>query len=311
MKKYFLIIFSIFFLFSCEIDVSKKDVSESDSWKINIVSSIIPISSIINFVWWQEVEVKTIIPSWVSPHNFDLKSENLIDIENSDLIVSVWLEHIDWFLDKIIENKNNLKIAENIDLIESWLHDHEDENQEIEKHDKHEDEHDKDPHIWLWISNSKIIAEKIKNKLSEIKSEKKEIFQKNYEDFVKEIDILTWDFLSKNKEKKIWNFIVFHDAYNYLFLDLNISDDNKLVFKSNILSDQDLKEMKILYDKIDEKNIKIFFKEPQFSEKTLEKFVWGFDLKILNLDPLWKDETKNWYLENLKINLENLTYIYE
>lgn len=302
MKKYFLIIFSIFFLFSCEIDVSKKDVSESDSWKINIVSSIIPISSIINFVWWQEVEVKTIIPSWVSPHNFDLKSENLIDIENSDLIVSVWLEHIDWFLDKIIENKNNLKIAENIDLIESWLHDHEDE----EGHN-----HEIDPHIWLWISNSKIIAEKIKNKLSEIKSEKKEIFQKNYEDFVKEIDILTWDFLSKNKGKKIWNFIVFHDAYNYLFLDLNISNEKKLVFKSNILSDSNSSEMKYLQDKIKEHKIKIIFKEPQFNDKNLDKIAWDFDLQIQNLDPLWKDETKKWYIDNLKNNLENLSSIYE
>jgi hypothetical protein len=34
-------------------------------------------------------------------------------------------------------------------------------------------------------------------------------------------------------------------------------------------------------------------------------------LNIFDLDPLWTDSGKNWYIENLKKNLENLEKIYE
>jgi hypothetical protein len=43
----------------------------------------------------------------------------------------------------------------------------------------------------------------------------------------------------------------------------------------------------------------------------LKKFANEYNLTILNLDPLWKDESAEWYLENLKENLENLKNIYE
>jgi hypothetical protein len=33
-------------------------------------------------------------------------------------------------------------------------------------------------------------------------------------------------------------------------------------------------------------------------------------LTILNLDPLWKDFSANWYIKNLKENLESLKNIY-
>jgi hypothetical protein len=43
----------------------------------------------------------------------------------------------------------------------------------------------------------------------------------------------------------------------------------------------------------------------------LKKFANEYNLNILDLDPLWKDISKNWYIENLKKNLENLEKIYE
>jgi ABC-type Zn uptake system ZnuABC Zn-binding protein ZnuA len=69
--------------------------------------------------------------------------------------------------------------------------------------------------------------------------------------------------------------------------------------------------MKNLIDKIQENNIKIAFKEPQFNEWNLQKFAKEHNLSILDLDPLWKSETKNWYIENLKNNLRGLKNTYE
>lgn len=310
MKKYFFLILSIFFLVSCEIDSSKNyvwNMSNTSSWKISIVSSIVPISSIINYIWWDEVEVKTIVPSWVSPHNFDLKAENMILIEKSDLIVRVWLEHIDWFLDKVIQNKNDLKLRDWIKLIDNA--EVEEENEHTNEHDEHN--HSIDPHIWLWIENTKIIAWKIKDELTNLKTEKQDIFQKNYNNFIDEIDNSVSEFKSQISWKKPWNFIVFHDAYNYLFSDLEISNDKKFVFKPNILSDLNSKEMKDLQDNVKQLWIKNIFKEPQFNDPNLEKFANEFSLQISIIDPLGKSWEKTWYIDNLKENLENLKIIYE
>jgi ABC-type Zn uptake system ZnuABC Zn-binding protein ZnuA len=52
------------------------------------------------------------------------------------------------------------------------------------------------------------------------------------------------------------------------------------------LSDASIEEMKNLTDEIQEKNIKIIFKEPQFDDSNLKKFATEYNLNIFDLDPL-------------------------
>ncbi len=308
MKKIIILLLSVFLFFSCAWNnsVNEKGVKiEND--KIKISASIVPIASIVNYIWWDFVDVQSIVPAWVSPHNFDLKSNQVVDIENSNLIIWIWLEHIDWFLQNIIWNKDNLILSSWIDLI-NWIDDDEQHNEEeLQK----ENQYQKDPHIWLGIKNTKFIASKIKDKLVSLKPEKKDIFVKNYNNFVLELDKLIQWFQNDIALKKQKEFIVFHDAYNYLFNDLNIDNEKKLVFKPSVLSDLSSNDMKKLQDKIKLLNIKTVFKEPQFNDSNLQKFAEEFDLKILILDPIWQDISKDWYINNLKINLNNLKSIYE
>jgi ABC-type Zn uptake system ZnuABC Zn-binding protein ZnuA len=44
--------------------------------------------------------------------------------------------------------------------------------------------------------------------------------------------------------------------------------------------------MRILTDEIQQKNVKIIFKEPQFDDSNLKKFANEYNLNILDLDPL-------------------------
>jgi ABC-type Zn uptake system ZnuABC Zn-binding protein ZnuA len=52
------------------------------------------------------------------------------------------------------------------------------------------------------------------------------------------------------------------------------------------LSDSSIAEMKDLTDEIQEKNVEIIFKEPQFDDSNLRKFANEYDLTIFDLDPL-------------------------
>lgn len=288
MKK-ILLIFSLFFLlFSCWENNHKNT-------KTQITTSIIPLSSITNYIWWENFLVKNIVWAWKSPHNFSLKTSHLVDLENSKWIIVVWLEHIDWFLDKKINGKNVLKLSEKL----------KDSEPSSEWH------FEKNPHIWTSPENAKIIAEKIKNFLAKIQKENKEIFIKNYENFIKKIDNLVENFREKTNWKKQQYFIVFHNAYDYLFKDLKIDISKKIVFKKSILNNPNSSELQNLTDKISKYNIKNAFIEPQFKNSNFEKIAKKYNLEILTLDPLGSDENTNWYLKNLENNLWSLEKIFE
>ncbi|MDD3302941.1 MAG: metal ABC transporter substrate-binding protein [Candidatus Gracilibacteria bacterium] len=304
MKKIIISLMFLFLLLSCSknngnIDLNTYILNEN---KIKVVTSIIPLASIVNYIGGDNVSVQNIIPAGVSPHGFDLKTEQAVSIVNSDLIVKIGLEHIDGFFDKILGKKIVLSVSDGINLLELDS-DNTDGDQD--------DDSSSDPHIWVGTSNIKFIANKIKDELTVLKPEKKEYFLENYNDFVTSIDKEVDDFRSRINGKKINKFIVFHNAYNYLFLDLGINLNDFYVFMPNILTDMNSVEMKNLQDIVKTENIKVVFKEPQLIDKNLIKFATDYTLDVSVLDPLGTDEGKDGYIDNLRNNLLNLEKIYE
>ena len=296
---------------------------ETNSWSlvkyndiIKVETSIVPLASLTNYIGGDFVEASSIVPAWVSPHGYDLKPEQMVDISKSDLVVYLNLDHIDGFLNKAINDKNTLIVSEWIDLVEWEEHTHEDEHHEEEEHadenEHHEEEaHSVDPHIWTSSSNALIMAEKITNKLSEINPENKEYFENNLNNLKTEIETAKNVFLNNIKDKKQSEFIIFHDAYNYLFLDLNIDSSKRVVFQKAVLSDPNSSEMKELIDEIKLHWVKVAYREPQLNDSNLQKLSIDYNLEVLILDPLGSDISKDWYITNFKNNLKSLEKIYE
>jgi len=317
MKKIIILISMIFIFLSCskqeEIIVEKNEAIN----KIQIQTSIIPLASLTNYIGWDFVEAKSIVPAWVSPHGYDLKPEQMVEIAKSDLIIYLNLDHIDGFLNKALEKKETLVVSEWIKLVEWTEHSHEeeeyheDEHLEDEKHTDEEKNHSVDPHIWTSSSNALIMAEKIKDKLSEISPENKEYFENNLNSLKTELESAKNDFLNIVKDKNQSEFIIFHDAYNYLFIDLNIDSSKRIVFQKSVLSDPNSSEMKELIDEIKLHWVKVAYKEPQLNDSNLKKLSIDYNLEVFVLNPLGSDSSKNGYIENFKNNLKSLEKIYE
>jgi zinc transport system substrate-binding protein len=326
MKKIIILISMIFIFLSCskqeEIIIENNETIN----KIKIETSIIPLASLTNYIGGDFVKVNSIVPAWVSPHGYDLKPEQMIEIEKSELIIYLNLDHIDAFLDKAISNKDKLVVSEWIELIEWAEHNHEEEwhEEELHEEDEHheeelheEDEHHEeevhsvDPHIWNGTKNAIIIAEKITKKLSEISPENKTYFENNLSSLKAELEKVKNDFLVKINGKKQSEFIIFHDAYNYLFDDLWIDSSKRVVFQKSVLNDPNGTEMKELIDEIKLHWVKVAYKEPQLSDSNLQKLANEYNLEILVLNPLGSDISKNGYIENYKNNLSALEKIYE
>lgn len=316
------IIIIIWIVWYIKFEVQNNDIYiETNSWNIvkyndilKIQTSITPIASITNYIAWDFAEVSSIIPAWVSPHWYDLKPEQMVNISKSDLVIYLNFDEIDAFLNKILKDKDKLIVSDWIDLYEWEEHNHEEDNHEEENPEEHSDEeeiHSVDPHIWTSSINAIVIAEKIKNKLIELDPENKIYFENNLISFKKELQTAKNNFLSNTKNKNQIKFIIFHDAYNYLFNDVNIDSNKKLVFQENILAWPSSSKMKELIDEIKLHWVKIAFREPQLNDSNLQKLSNDYNLEILILDPLWFDNSKNWYIQNYKNNLESLEKIYE
>ena len=347
MKKYIVGLLVLVFLSSCGVEEDSSlpltdentELSQVQAWKekerteqtaISVTSSIVPIASVINAIGGEYVDVNTIVPAWVSPHGFDLSAQDVVAIENSEIAFIIGLEQIDGFLEKALEDKKYIELAEGMELLEAAAHDHndhadehedehEDGHHDDEEHhdeDEHEDEHGHDEHsvdahVWLGQENISAIAEKVRDELSLILPEQAEIFAANTETFKTDLAAIYTDFTEKTTGKSPREFIVFHDAYNYMMQSAGIDANLKVPFSENVLHETGTAHMAELIEEIELHGVVNIFTEPQFSDGNVQKFAQQYNLTVGILDPLGADDSASGYLENLEKNLTNLSLIYE
>lgn len=321
MKKNIIAFLSLMMLASCGVE--KQEVSETvvvpETQKtISVTSSIIPLSSVINTVGGEYVSVNTIIPAGVSPHWFDLSAQDVVAMENSDIAFIIGLDQIDGFLKKPLENKKYIAVAEGMELLEAAAHDHGDHEDE-EHHDEedehedeeHHDDHSVDAHVWLGKNNIIEIAETVRDELSAILPEQAELFAENTEIFRAELETIYSDFIVQNADKTPREFIVFHDAYNYLLQSVEIDSNLKIPFSENVLHEAGTAHMVELIEEVELHGLKNIFSEPQFSDGNLQSFATEYNLIVSTLDPIGTNDSATGYIQNLQTNLDNLALIYE
>lgn len=355
MKKFIYSIIALAILVSCGQQVvetpteTNKQTSTPES-TVAVTSSIIPLSSVINAIGGEYVEVNNVIPAWVSPHGFDMSAQDMARLEKSQIVFMTGLDHIDGFLEKAAAGKTQVHLADGMELLESAPHEHHDEHDDHDEHkdehdshwdheehhsdehhdddDEHKDEaheneqhdehehhdehgHDKDPHVWLGKQNIVTIAGKVREELSKILPEQAEYFKANEAKFTAELESLYNDFTTRVSWKTPKEFIVFHDAYNYLFESIGLDTNLKVVFSENVLHEVGTAHMAELIEEVELHGIKNIFKEPQFSDTNLQKFTNKYNLSVGTLDPLGTNESASGYMTNLKNNLSSLENIYE
>lgn len=325
MKKIIFTLIFTLFLVSCTDNNNISTEKQSDK-SLQVVSSIVPFSSIAQYIWWDKVHVNSIIQPWISPHTFDLKPSDIKTLTNSDIIFSTWLE-LDSFILKE-EYSKHIKLKDYVTLLEWHEHNHDEheahEDEHHNEHEAHEDEHHDehethedesiyfDPHLWLSLENWNKIAKAMKDNFIILDSENKDYYEQNYSDFLEKSKNIKDNHLEKIEWKTISHFVIFHEAYNYLFREFWIDDKYIVVLEETAWREPSVSDMKNILDTINSNNIKVLFKEPQFESKIIAMLQSDeYNLKIDILDPLWQWVDKNSYFDNIEQNLNNLIKIYE
>lgn len=263
---------------------------------VNAVVSILPQTTFVKAIGGDKVDVSLMVKPGNSPHTYEPKPSQMMDISNADIYFSIGVEFEKVWLPKFANQNKKMKIVnigKGVEKMEMAKHHHEEENHH-EEHVSHHHKHGSfDPHIWTNPNNVKIIARNILKYLIKIDKKNEEYYENNYETFLqslKDTDRKIKDMLKETKRGA--KFMVFHPAWGYFakqycLTQIPIEIEGKTPKPKDII--KLIKEAK-------KQNIQAILTAPEFSDKVAKQIAKELDIKVVKigaLNPKWSENLIN------------------
>ncbi|EGF14192.1 MULTISPECIES: zinc ABC transporter substrate-binding protein ZnuA [Haemophilus] len=276
----------------------------------DVLASAKPLGFIVSSIADGVTGTQVLVPAGASPHDYNLKLSDIQKVKSADLVV--WIgEDIDSFLDKPIsqiERKKVITIADLADvkpLLSKAHHehfhedgDHDHDHKHEHKHDhKHEHKHDHEHHdhdhheglttnwhVWYSPAISKIVAQKVADKLTAQFPDKKALIAQNLSDFNRTLAEQSEKITAQLANVKDKGFYVFHDAYGYFNDAYGLKQTG--YFTINPLVAPGAKTLAHIKEEIDEHKVNCLFAEPQFTPKVIESLAKNTKVNVGQLDPI-------------------------
>lgn len=307
MKKYLLtatIMIGALLFAACGNTNKKADKKED----LTIVTTFYPIYDFTKEIVGDEGNVKLLIPAGTEPHDFEPSAKERAEISDADVFVYNSSD-MEFFVDSLkdsVDSKQTLMIeaAKGIDRLESQEADEHEESEE-----GHDHAHEYDPHVWL----DPVLAIKevrtIAGELGEKYPDKKEIFTKNADAYIKKLEALDQKYSEELKNATNRTFVTQHAAFAYLANQYNLEQ----VAISGVSPDQEPTPSRLaeLKEFVKKNNIKVIYFEENASSKVAETLSneTGVKLEVLNpLESLTNEQIKAGenYISVMEKNLEAL-----
>ena len=213
--KHFIVLFLIttLILAGCRENAAQDNKKSKDT--LTVYTTIFPIEDFTKKIGGKHVEVKSVYPAGADAHTYEPTIKTMMAIAESDLLIynGAGLESFIGKMESSLKNEKVVKVeaSEGVQLLSS----EEQHGNEEHGHDDEHHHHDKDPHIWIDPENATIMAENIKNALSEEMPSAKEDFEKNYQDLKAKLQQLDTDLRTVIESADRKEILVSHAAYGY------------------------------------------------------------------------------------------------
>ncbi|WP_049759172.1 metal ABC transporter substrate-binding protein [Clostridium kluyveri] len=283
----------MFIFAGCSSKTAETTNTNSQS-KIKVVVSFNAMKEFASAIGKDKIAITTIVPNGTEPHDFEPTTESLKNLSSANVFIYNGLGMESW-TDKVlksIDNKNLVVVNASKDSNPIKNTDAE----EIEEHGEY------DPHIWISLKGAEVESKNIKDALVKVDPSNKEFYEKNYDEFSKQLKDLHNEYTKKFETVKNKNFVTGHAAFAYLCRDYGLTQNSvENVFAEGEPSTKKLKE---LVDYCRQNKITTIFMEDMVSPKvstTLANEIGAKVEKIYTLES--KEDNKN-YIESMKNNLE-------
>lgn len=325
----------VFVLSACTSEQNESDTTTNNSNKLNVYTTVYPLSYFTERIGGEFVDVSSIYPPGANEHTFEPTQKDMISLADADLFFYIGLG-----LEGFVENAKNTLANEDVQLVavadyvsdeqldistghthaEAIEEEHHDEHDHDHEHHDHETEHspeshddhnhgDIDPHIWLSPTISQEIALAIKDTLVKKMPEQEELFVENYEKLVAELTSLDEKFEQLSSEVSTNTFFVSHAAFGYIAGEYGFKQVP--VAGLNSQSEPSQKELTQIVDLAKASNIQYILFEQNVSSNlasVIQKEVGAETLILHNLSVLTNEDIKNneTYFTLMETNIETL-----
>lgn len=285
--------------------IEKKTTVENDNKNTqNLVGvSIYPVYIIAKEIVGNTSQVISAIPINQEPHEAELSSKDIAELSKVTTFIKIGggFENIENQILSGINTNNNINVIDSSKEVK-YLNLVEEQKNHTET--LGHEESGLDPHIWLSISNQKIMAKNIYEALSLNYPENKLTYTKNYNMLIAKLDLLDSNYKTELKNCKLDTILVNHNAYNYLGNEYGI----KIISISGLEPEVEPspKQIKELIDVSKEKKLKYIFYEERATSDVAEVLAKEVGAKILVLNTLETNNGGDDFILAMQNNLKNI-----
>ena len=261
-------------------------LSTTHIFALNTIVSILPQLTFVQAVGGDKVNTSLMVQIGVSPHTYEPKPSQMVDISKADIYFAIDVEFEDVWLPKFESINPNMAIVDLADGIAKIS-----SKQEECKGDDHDHHHHAgdDPHIWTSPANVEIIVKNIYKALSKADPSNGEYYRLNLEKYLAKIrythhQITAILSVLDNNNK----FMVFHPSWGYFARDYNLIQIAVEIEGKKPKA----KELINLLKEAKKDKINAIFTQPEFSDsvaKIISKELSIPVIKVTPLAPNWSD----------------------
>ncbi|HWK24590.1 MAG TPA: zinc ABC transporter substrate-binding protein [Ureibacillus sp.] len=321
MKKLSLLLLSAILLLAltaCNSTDNKNEITKNDPNKIDIYTTVYPLSYFAERIGGDYVNVSSIYPPGTNEHTFEPTQQDMMALADADLFFYIGLG-----LEGFVENAKNTLKNENVKLVatsetipEDMLHASAEEEHEEEEGHEHEHEHehshgDIDPHIWLSPILAQDLALSVKEELIAALPEQEQVFNENYEQLITDLQSLDQQFKDLASDAKTKTFFVSHASFGYIAKTYGL--EQIAIAGINSQSEPSQKELAEIVDQAEMLQVSYILFEQNVSSKlstVIQNEVGADALELHNLSVLTEDDIKNKenYLTLMERNINTLQH---
>ena len=272
--------------------ISNSNLSEpiaQQSSKINVVASFFPIYEFAKQVGGDRVNIMTLIPAGVEPHDYEPTIQQLQEAENADVVFFNGLGFEDSWIGRI----NNDNLVDTSSLLN------------LSQGSK-----TRNPHVWLDPVLAKAQVQQVENALIEIDPNNKLYYQNNAMNFTAELDALDSEIRNVLQTCNKKDFIAFHDAFGYFANRYGLIQHSvQGISPEGEVLPQRIEQIIRLADDL---GLNVIYAEelvdPRFAEVIAQEIPNGKVLVLSPLEGIEKEEmdTGIGYLDKMEQNISNL-----